>query len=289
MATAASFALGGAGMLLLHQGGRRAVVAGQSCALAVAVLASASLFGYLFGAQVPAKLAAFSSMALHTTFGFLVAAAAMLWLRPSDGLMRDLTGRGLGSMLLRWLLLGALLLPPLIGFFRLMGERAGWYGTEFALALHVTLQGVVLAAGVWVVSRWLTRADDARAPGRARQSAAHRRLREAGATLEGRVALRTRELSESEAKFRSLLELAHRLVLGTGREPALQLRLGRLRAADRIEGIRLAREDTLRSAERVRVRRAACAGTRQTWRRAARIAICAFGAAHPRVNCGSSR
>ena len=207
LATAASFALGGIGMLLLHHGGRRAVVAGQSCALAVAVLASASLFGYLFGAQAPAKLAAFSSMALHTTFGFLVAAAAMLWLRPSEGLMRDLTGPGLGSMLLRWLLPGALLLPPLIGFFRLMGQHAGWYGTEFALALHVTVQGVVLAAGLWVVSRWLTRADDARRRAERDNLRLIDELREATATLEGRVALRTREVSESEAKFRSLLDL----------------------------------------------------------------------------------
>ena len=88
-----------------------------------------------------------------------------------------------------------------------MGERAGWYGTEFALALHVTVQGVVLAAGLWLVSRWLTRADDARRRVERDNLRLIDELREAGATLEGRVALRTREVSESEAKFRSLLGL----------------------------------------------------------------------------------
>jgi diguanylate cyclase (GGDEF)-like protein/PAS domain S-box-containing protein len=207
LATAASFSLSGIGMLLLHRGSRHAVVAGQSCALAVAVLAAASVFGYLYGAQSPTKLAAFSSMALHTTFGFLAAAATMLWLRPSEGLMRDLTGPGLGSILLRWLLPGAVLLPPLIGLLSLMGQRAGWYGTEFAHALNVTMQGVLLAAGLWLVSRRLTGAELARRRVERANLRLIDELREASAALETRVALRTRELSESEAKFRSLLGL----------------------------------------------------------------------------------
>ena len=58
-----------------------------------------------------------------------------------------------------------------------------------------------------MASRWLTRADDARDRAERDNLRLIDRLREAGATLEGRVALRTRELSESEAKFRSLLSL----------------------------------------------------------------------------------
>jgi len=207
LATALSFALAGGGLILLHRGGRHAVLAGQAFALVVMVLASASLLGYFFGAQTPTKLAAFSSMALHTTFGFLIAAGGMLALRPSDGLMRDLTGDSLGAAVLRLLLPGALLLPPLIAYFRLLGQQAGWYGTEFALALYVTVQGVVLAAGLWLVSRWLTRADEARLKVARENRRLIEELREAGAELEAKVALRTRELSDSEAKFRSLLSL----------------------------------------------------------------------------------
>lgn len=205
LATALSFALAGTGSMLLHHGGRRAVLAGQAFALCVAVLASASLLGYLFGAQTPTKLAAFSSMALHTTFGLLVAAGGMLSLRPSEGLMRDLTGDSLGATVLRLLLPGALLLPPLVAYFRSLGQQAGWYGTEFALALDLTVQSVALAAGLWLASQWLTRADEARRRVAQENRRLIEQLREAGASLEAKVALRTRELSDSEAKFRSLL------------------------------------------------------------------------------------
>jgi diguanylate cyclase (GGDEF)-like protein/PAS domain S-box-containing protein len=207
LATALTFALAGSSLVLQQHGGRRAVIAGQAFAAAVITLGSASLLGYLFGAQTPGKLAAFSSMALHTTLGFLVAGTGLLCLRPGEGLMRDLTGDSLGATALRLSLPGAVLLPPFVAYFRLLGEQAGWYGTEFALALFVSVQGVVLVTGLWLVSRWLTRADAARREVAAENRRLIAELREASAALESRVALRTRELSESEAKFRSLLGL----------------------------------------------------------------------------------
>ena len=53
LATAASFALAGAGMLLLRHGGRRAVVAGQSCALAVAASRLRQLVRLSVSARTP--------------------------------------------------------------------------------------------------------------------------------------------------------------------------------------------------------------------------------------------
>ena len=207
LATAFAFSLGGCGLLLLRRASYRAAVVGQGFALAVAGLASANLFGYFYGAHSPTRLTAFSSMALHTTFGFLVAAAAMLALRPGEGLMRDLTADTLGSAMLRWLLPGALLLPPLVGYVMLQGEWAGAYGTEFGVALFVAVQCVLLAAGLWLVSRWLTQADQARRDVARENERLIVELRRAAAGLEGTIALRTRELSESESKFRSLIAL----------------------------------------------------------------------------------
>jgi diguanylate cyclase (GGDEF)-like protein/PAS domain S-box-containing protein len=183
------------------------VIAGQACALAVVVIAFASLLGYLFGAQPPARLAAFRSMALHTTMGFLVTAAAMLALRPSAGWMRDFTSPELGATVMRLLLPGAVLLPPIIAYFRFLGQQAGWYGLEFALALYLTVQALALVAGLWMVSRWLTRADEARAHVTRENQRLIGELLSAGGALESKVAQRTHELAESEAKFRNLLGL----------------------------------------------------------------------------------
>ena len=206
-ATALSFTLAGCGLVLLYSDARRAVIAGQACALAVVVIAFASLLGYLFGAQPPARLAAFRSMALHTTMGFLVTAAAMLALRPSAGWMRDFTSPELGATVMRLLLPGAVLLPPIIAYFRFLGQQAGWYGLEFALALYLTVQALALVAGLWMVSRWLTRADEARAHVTRENQRLIGELLSAGGALESKVAQRTHELAESEAKFRNLLGL----------------------------------------------------------------------------------
>ena len=207
-ATALSFILAGCGLVLLYHGAKRAVVAGQACALAVIIIACASLLGYLFGAQTPTKLVAFRSMALHTSLAFLVAASGMLSLRPSDGLMRDLTGPGLGATMMRLVLPAAVLLPPLLMYLRLLGEQAGWYGPEFALSLYLTIQGVVLVATLWLISRWLTGTSEARRRLTQENERLVGELRAAGAALETKVAQRTHELSESEAKFRSLLGLS---------------------------------------------------------------------------------
>jgi diguanylate cyclase (GGDEF)-like protein/PAS domain S-box-containing protein len=207
LATAMAFTLAGCGLVLLRRASYRAAIAGQAFALGVVALASANLFGFFYEAQSPSRLAAFSSMAFHTTLGFLVMAAAMLALRPGEGLMRDLTADTLGSAMLRWLLPGALLLPALVGYVMLHGQWAGGYGTEFGLALFATVQSALWAAGLWLVSRWLTEADQARRDVARENERLIVELRRAAAGLEGTVALRTRELSESESKFRSLIAL----------------------------------------------------------------------------------
>ncbi len=208
LATALSFSLAGFGLLLLRRSADGAILIGQTMALSVVVLALSSVLAYLFGAQPPARLGVFSTMAVHTSLGLLAAGMAMLLLRPTSGLMAAVLGDELGATVLRKLLPGVLLLPAIIAYFRLVGHHTGWYGTEFAMALYVTAQIVVLTAGLWLVSRWLSRTDRKRREVEGVNRRLIDELTNARSALEATVAQRTSELVQSEAKFRSLLALS---------------------------------------------------------------------------------
>ena len=206
-ATALSFTLSAAALLLLRRASAAAIVAGQICALIMLALVLASLFGYLFRAELPTKLAIYSTMALHTTIGFLLAGSGLLALRPGDGVMRDVTTPQLGGRVFRAVSPAILLLPPAFGSAVLLFGRIGWYGHEFGLAIYAAFQIAVLGAATWSAARWLNNVDRRRWHAELDNERLIDELRGAGAELEDKVARRTRELAESEAKFRSLLDL----------------------------------------------------------------------------------
>ncbi|MCC6657861.1 MAG: PAS domain S-box protein [Rhodocyclaceae bacterium] len=117
------------------------------------------LLGYLFGAETLYRVGPFVSMAVHTALLFVLLAAGALCLRPEAGFMRELAAPGLGGQAARRMLLFGALLPPL-AWLRLLGERAGLYGTGFGLALMIFLSLALLAAVAWFAARALNRADD---------------------------------------------------------------------------------------------------------------------------------
>ena len=205
--TAVSFCLSGSGLLLLHRAAPRCVLAGQLCAVTTATLALVSLLGYLFRAQGPELLRPYSTMALHTALGFLVAAAGLLLLRRDEGLMREVTGAGQGAAVLRRMLPALILLPPLFAYVRLVGQRLGLYGTEFGLALYTTFTVAALTTAMWFAARWLSYTDRKRYQAEQDNRRLIDMLRVERAALEEKVGERTRQLVESESKFRSLLNL----------------------------------------------------------------------------------
>ena len=205
--TALSFILSATALLLQRKEGALAIVIGQSCALIMLVLALASLFGYAFGAELPTKLAAYSNMALHTTIGFLMIGSGLLALRPGQGVMRDVTAAQLGGRIFRGVSPAIVLLPPTLGAAVLLFGQKGWYGSEFGLAIYTALQIAVLAVVAWSAARWLNSTDRRRWRAELDNQGLIDELSKARLQLEDKVVQRTRELADSEAKFRSLLDL----------------------------------------------------------------------------------
>lgn len=150
--------------------------------LAAALTALIGMIGYLYNLPTLYGAGRYSSLALHTVAGFLALSAGILAARPQRGLAALFADSEV-----RPLLNGALLFPVILGSLTLTGQRNGWYGSEFTLALFSVLLIVLTTALVWI-----TGVERQRIQAKRRQ--AEEDLRRLNLELESRVQQRTEEL-----------------------------------------------------------------------------------------------
>jgi PAS domain S-box-containing protein len=147
--TALCFILSGASLLTLEVetgGGRRP---SQIFALAFGVLALLALIGYLYNTHAFYGVTSFIPMAVHTAGSFLLLSLALLAAHPDRGAMAPVTSEGAGGMLARRVLPACVLVPILLGWLRLIGEKWGVYGTELGVALYAVGNVVFFVIVVW--------------------------------------------------------------------------------------------------------------------------------------------
>ena len=108
-----------------------------------------ALVGYAYSAQSFYGVGSFIPMALHTAFSFLLLLAGVLFARPTRGVMRVPSSDSAGGSMARLLIPAALLIPFVVGWLRILGQRAGWYDTEVGLALFVATNMVIFSGLVW--------------------------------------------------------------------------------------------------------------------------------------------
>jgi PAS domain S-box-containing protein len=132
-------------------------------ALPVALVSLLALAGYLYGVPALGSFLSHSGMALHTALAFLALSAGILAVRGEDGLLGVLLRPGPGGLVARRLLPVVLVVPPLLGWLRLQGQRAGFWGTEYGLALFALANVTVFAVLVWWSASSLDRLETERA------------------------------------------------------------------------------------------------------------------------------
>lgn len=169
----------------------------QGLAVTIFAVAWVGLFGYVFGAAHLYSMGPFSTMAVHTAVAVLLLAIGVQATIPRSLLVRAARSRDAGGFALRQFLPVAAFVLPAIAYLRLVGQRLGWYHTEFGLALMVTASSIVVGFVATHASRRLTRMDLERARVLAE-------LESLNIDLENRVDERTNDLAASEAWARSL-------------------------------------------------------------------------------------
>ena len=163
--TGFNFVLVGLAILLLDAETRRGLRPSQVLAAASGLTALVAATGYLYVTDELYGVAAHIPMALNTAVAFAAIDAGILLARPGRGFMALVTGEGAGPAATRRLLPAAFAVPAAVGWLRLMGQRAGLYGTELGVTLFVLVVAVVFAAAVLAFAAELERAEAERRRG----------------------------------------------------------------------------------------------------------------------------
>lgn len=193
--TALNFVLLGIAIPLADRASRLARRASDGLATVAGLIALLSLTGNLF--RVPADSPVTfhtTQQAVHTAAGFLALAAGATLVNARHGMLRILADRGVAGFAARRMLPGALGLPAAGGLAILAGQRMGWYGAQFALALVVVTVIAALSFATWLLSTRLAALDAQRR----RAENARARLNR---TLESGVRERTAQLSAANAEL----------------------------------------------------------------------------------------
>jgi PAS domain S-box-containing protein len=153
LVTAVDFLLIGSALFLLDIETKRGYCPFQTLALVAGLLAFLAVIGYFYGAgpYVP--------MALHSSLSFTLFSLAIFCVRPERGLMRTFLSDAAGGVSLRRLLPVALIMPIVLGWLRLWGERMELYDTTFGVVLLVLSTMILLGITIWLNAGMLNASD----------------------------------------------------------------------------------------------------------------------------------
>lgn len=139
------FALSG-GALLLHA--RRSIPLAQLLAAVVCVVSLLPVLGYAYRAEALYGVARYTGIALHTAVSLFVLGLGLLTTCADEGVTSVVCSNRAGGLMARRLLPAAIVVPFLIGWLRLLAQRAGYYDLGFGIALFV-LSIIIFALLVW--------------------------------------------------------------------------------------------------------------------------------------------
>ncbi|HET9598139.1 MAG TPA: HAMP domain-containing sensor histidine kinase [Anaeromyxobacteraceae bacterium] len=177
--TAVNFALLGVAITLSHARRTPAYRAAHVLVLLAFVAGFQGLVGYVLGSTYAYGVAFWSQMALHTTAFFVLLCAAAFLSRPDQGLMGIATSDTAGGKLARSLVASAVLVPPVVAWLALAGERLGLYDQNFTTLFRVVGNSVFFAGIVWRNAAALHRVDLARDEATAARLRSHEAMRAA--------------------------------------------------------------------------------------------------------------
>ena len=118
-----------------------------------------ALLGYVYGLSVLYSGGAFGTIAVHAATLFLVLSLGCLWARPTSGFMRLVSDDSNSGLMLRRMLPATILVPALVGWIILLGQKLGFYTFEFSLVIHMAASAVIFSSLLWLLARRMKRMD----------------------------------------------------------------------------------------------------------------------------------
>lgn len=193
-AGAYNFAILAASLLLASVSNRTALLVGQMLAMVVTLLALLGMSGYVYVAQVPGALSAFTAMALPTALVGTLLGLALLFSTPEVGLIQVLLRDSVGGRLSRRLMPMLLALQILVEVLRFRQSRAAFYEEPFGMQLLFALSPFAILVIIAYAAQSIDRSEGDR-------QQALSDLSRLNQVLEKRVGERTVELANANASL----------------------------------------------------------------------------------------
>lgn len=153
MSASTAVAVGASGFALaiadFYVRGWRARV--QSASILLALLVSyAALIGYILADDALVGSVGFGSMSLNTTLAVVLIGPGIVASRPYHGVMAVLLQENSAGTAIRRLLPIVAIAPVVLGWVRMEGQRAGYYGVELGIAFMATTTTFLISSiAIW--------------------------------------------------------------------------------------------------------------------------------------------
>jgi PAS domain S-box-containing protein len=196
------FLLFGTALLLLDVRSRRWRAVGQGLTILGGMAAMLGLIGYLY--DVPSLYAGptYTGIAMHTAAALVVLCVGILFARPDQGLMAVVAADRAGGVMARRLLLASILVPIVLGWVRILGERQGHYESGFGVSVLVLSLVVIFSALIWRNAAMLNVLEEQRERARLERFRAELQLQEATQRLRSHVENSPLAVVEWDAQYR---------------------------------------------------------------------------------------
>jgi hypothetical protein len=121
------------------------------------VISIFAIIGYAYSVLSLYKVSIYIPMAFNTALAFTLSCFALLFLKPESGILKYFTTDTITGVFARRFLIISLFLPPILGYFRLIGQQAGIFGTEMGVSILVISLIIISITILWVHVRMLAK------------------------------------------------------------------------------------------------------------------------------------
>ena len=166
------------GVAVLMFTARRFVSLAQLLSIIVGLLALLAIIGYAYQAEALYGIASYTGIAVHTAMTFFTLSLGLLAARSGEGMISVVSSNRAGGLMARRLLFTALAVPFLLGWLRVLGQRAGYYDLGFGAALLVLAIIIIFTTAIWRSAAKLDYVEQQRLDAEASEQAAQARLRD---------------------------------------------------------------------------------------------------------------
>jgi signal transduction histidine kinase len=158
---------------------------GQLLALVASTVSLLAIIGYSYTVEPLYGIGEYRAMSLPGAVEYLLLGIALFFIHPDRGATRILTERTSAGIISRRLYAAALVLPPILGFFSLLGATV-WdqYDLPFAIAIVVVASMLLFSAVVATTSLSIDRSDRLRWKAEEALRRSRERLRELSQSIQ---------------------------------------------------------------------------------------------------------